>query len=249
MAAGGKDWDVSEVEQVIDLYIRTPFGKIHSRNPDVIAMATKLGRSTGSIALKMSNIASLDETLDRKGMANASNLDRRVWSKFFESLKTQASLLMPEPSAMPSNSFAEEDQEPIVGSMQGTNLPRITNVRQGQQFFREIVVSSYDERCAITGISQSEFLVAGHIRPWATDPENRMNPRNGLCLNRLHDKAFEEGLISISPEGAILYSKKLKPETREKMVRMNDSGQFTPPRRFKPDPIFLEYHRDVRFQT
>jgi putative restriction endonuclease len=106
-----------------------------------------------------------------------------------------------------------------------------------------MVMASYDQRCAITGISQTEFLVAGHIRPWSTDIENRMNSRNGICLNRLHDKAFEERLIAIEDDGRLIYSKRLNPETKQKMLKLNDSGFFTFPRRFKPDLDFLAEHR------
>ncbi len=249
MLSPKKDWTESEVEEAIDLYVRTPFGRIHMRNPDVLALAAKLDRTPGSIALKMANLASLDESLDRKGMANASKLDRKVWGNFFEGLKSWGGQLSSAIDVTPVLGFADNEQAILVGSPQGINLRRIANVRQGQDYFRRIILSSYDERCAITGIKQKEFLVAGHIKSWALDPENRMNPRNGICLNRLHDKAFEEGLFSIQTDGKIEYSRHLLPATRDKMIAMNDLGRFQEPRRFKPDPAFLEYHRDTIFQA
>jgi putative restriction endonuclease len=45
------------------------------------------------------------------------------------------------------------------------------------------VLAAYDYKRCITGIAISELLLASHIVPWATDPKQRMNPRNGLCLN------------------------------------------------------------------
>ena len=242
-----KEWTDSEVLQVVDLYVRTPFGRIHNRNPEVIALANSQGRSPNSIALKMANLASLDETLDRKGMSNSTKMDRRIWTTFFEALKQQVGLI--GDIGVAQNSFADHDQVPLSGSFVGATIPRIVNARQGQHFFRQMIMGSYEEKCAITGISQKEFLVAGHIRSWSLDPENRLNPRNGICLNRLHDKAFEEGLITISVENDIIYSRKMEGETREKMQRLNDTGHFAPPARFKPDPVFLEYHRDVVFQS
>ncbi len=41
--------------------------------------------------------------------------------------------------------------------------------------------------------------VASHIVPWAEDRRNRLNPHNGLCLSAPHDRAFDQGLITITP--------------------------------------------------
>jgi len=51
-----------------------------------------------------------------------------------------------------------------------------------------------------------ELLIASHIIPWARDDKNRMNPANGLCLNALHDKAFDKGLITITPDFVVRIS-------------------------------------------
>ena len=59
------------------------------------------------------------------------------------------------------------------------------------------VMSAYNGRCCITGLSLSGLLVASHIIPWSHDRDNRVNPRNGLLLSALHDKAFDTGLITI----------------------------------------------------
>jgi len=52
-------------------------------------------------------------------------------------------------------------------------------------------------------VSGTKSLVAGHIKPWAEDEANRLNPRNGLALNALHDCAFELGLFTIRPDYVI----------------------------------------------
>ena len=72
------------------------------------------------------------------------------------------------------------------------------------------MLASYDNRCTITGFSMPDLLVASHIIPWSVNAKNRMNPRNGLCLNYFHDKAFDIGLISVSPEYTILVSSAIK---------------------------------------
>ena len=245
MSTPRRNWTESEIEAAIDLYVRTPFGRIHARNPDIVRLAAALDRTPSSVALKLTNLASIDDTLDRRGMSHASSLDRRVWSRFFEQLrefsKSYGSGLSPESA----NELGEFPQASYLAPAEGgLMVQRLIDVRVGQDYFRRMVLASYEHRCAITGIAQPELLVAGHIRPWAIDTENRINPHNGLCLNRLHDKAFEEQLIAIDPDGRVLYSKRLKAETRTKMKMLNDGGRFEFPAKFKPNSDFLEEHRE-----
>lgn len=51
------------------LYCRTPFGKMHSRNPEIIKLAQLLGRTPGSLAMKLVNFASLDPAITSTGSA------------------------------------------------------------------------------------------------------------------------------------------------------------------------------------
>lgn len=240
------DWTENQIKQAIELYLVTPFGRIHSRNPDIVQLANAINRTPSAVALKLSNLASIDETLDRKGMSNYSKLDKAVWDQFFHELKYETPVIVQQNSL--HSWAAENPQDEYIPDVRGENILRLANARRGQDFFRRMVLSSYDYKCAITGISHSDLLVAGHIKTWAADEGNRMNPRNGLCLNHLHDKAFEVGLIAIDHDNSVLYSHKLESETRVKMEKLNDRGVFMPPHRFKPDPSFLEFHREKVFQ-
>lgn len=252
MAEARRNWTESEIAEAIDLYLRTPFGRIHSRNPQIVELAQRLGRTSGSIALKLTNLASIDETLDRKGMSNYSKLDKLVWDRFWAALSAEGAQLpqtfaqdgLPGFAAPGQTSYAADSN----GDYEGRVVPRIVNTRQGQQYFRQMVLASYASRCAITGIREPELLVAGHIRSWAADPANRLNPHNGICLNRLHDRAFEDGMIAVSSDWRILYSRHLSTDTRQKMEALQDTGSFRLPERFRPDPAFFEEHRDTRFE-
>ena len=42
------------------LYMGTPFGQLDSRNQKVIALANRIGRTAGAVAVKACNFASLD---------------------------------------------------------------------------------------------------------------------------------------------------------------------------------------------
>lgn len=183
------DWTENQIKPAIELYLVTPFGRIHRGNPGIIHLANAINRTPSAVALKLSNLASIDDTLDRKGMSNYSKLDKAVWDQFFRELKYETPVVVQQNSL--HSWAAESPQDEYIPDIRGENILRLANARRGQDFFRRMVLSSYDYKCAITGISHSELLVAGHIKTWAADEENRMNPRNGLCLNRLHDKAFE----------------------------------------------------------
>lgn len=241
-----RNWTEPEIEKAIELYAVTPFGRMHSRNPSIIKLAEELDRTSGSVALKLTNLASIDETLDRKGMSNASNLDRVVWKRFFDGL-----LALGRDTEIPlttdtTDAFSEAEQSEYLPAATGpTSSLRMINARNKQNFFRRMIISNYDQKCAVTGISQPELLVAGHIRPWSTDPENRLNPRNGICLNRVHDRAFEEKLIAINADGTIEYSRRLEPTAKQKLMELSDTGRFSFPTKFKPDPAFLAEHYEA----
>ena len=79
-----KPWTRNELILAINLYCKTPFGRIHVRNQDIIALADKLERTPGSVSYKLANFASLDDLLPREGASNVSKLDKAVWNEFFQ---------------------------------------------------------------------------------------------------------------------------------------------------------------------
>lgn len=242
-----RNWTEFETRAPLELYLRTPFGRIHSRNPEIIDLAQSLDRTPGSIALKLANFAHLDDSLPRKGMSGSTALDRAVWSDFFREL---AAAGLENPSGTTETVLTARDMPQAnfeYESVEGLDMIRFGKVRLNQKFFRKMVLSAYDNRCAVTGISRPELLIAGHIKPWAIDRKNRLNPRNGICLNRLHDAAFESGLLTFNAEGRIRYSSRLDSSTREKLISMSVGERLQLPNKFRPEPEFLEYHQEVRF--
>ncbi len=75
-----KSWTRDELILAINLYCKTPFSRIHMRNPDIIELSDSLGRTPGSVSYRLANFASIDPTIDRRGAVNVSKLDREVWS-------------------------------------------------------------------------------------------------------------------------------------------------------------------------
>jgi len=125
-------------------------------------------------------------------------------------------------------------------------------MRRGQNYFRDAVINNFGGCCGITGLSLRELLVASHILPWTSHEGDRLNVRNGLCLSRLHDAAFDRGLISFSDDLELILSKRLKKELGQKTVAENFgaySGESLklPEDAHFPDPSFLSYHRERIF--
>lgn len=241
-SASRRPWTRDELILAINLYCRTPFGRIHIRNPEIVELSSMLGRTPGAVSYKLANFASIDPTLDRKGAANSSRLDREVWSEFFEDWD---SMILESEARMnqlkrPEAPIGVDDLLPDV---QGGTRAAIVKVRTNQEIFRRMILTSYNHTCCITGIDHAELLVAGHIVPWSCDEKNRLNPMNGLCLNALHDRAFDMGLISIDRKYRVMVSRRVK----HHLIRQYRGEPIMLPRRFLPDQRFLEYHRTTIF--
>ena len=237
-----KPWTRDELLLAINLYCKTPFGRIHVRNPEIIELADKLGRTPGSISYKLANFSSLDPTLDRKCAANVSKLDKEVWAEFYDNWEEMLSVSESKLAELKGIPETTEDL-PELKFEEGETREAIVKTRVNQALFRKIILSSYDERCCITGIDNTELLIASHIVPWSRDTKNRLNPMNGVCLNALHDRAFDKGLITINEDYKVVVSKKIKHE----LLLRYDNAPITLPRRLHPDQNFLKFHRNEIF--
>lgn len=217
---------------------------MHSRNPDIKVLATLIGRTSSAIALKMTNFASLDPTLRQAGMSNSSKLDREVWTEFFQAMTLS---LIPDEAAHNSG-FGEFAKlfEPFP-LREGVDVMRLVKTRLNQDFFRKLILTSYDGKCALTELDVPELLVASHIVPWSEDRTVRIAPQNGICLNALHDRAFDQGFITFDDDYSVVYSQKL-PNTAREALELFGSDRLRLPARFIPDPALLAFHRKNKFR-
>jgi putative restriction endonuclease len=241
-----KPWQRDELMLAINLYCKTPFGRIHVRNPAIIELAELLGRTPGSVSYKLANFASIDPSLDRKGASNVSRLDRETWNEFYENWDEMAFESEQLSAKIHGNLFQDDSIELPIGKTREAQV----KVRVNQNFFRQMVLSSYNFNCCITGLPLTELLVASHIKPWAIDEKNRMNPRNGLCLNALHDKAFDKGLITIDENFKVVVSSLIQNASQPQLgLIQNIHGVLLKvPNRFRPDPKLLDWHRTYIFR-
>ena len=139
-------------------------------------------------------------------------------------------------------------------SKEGEDVISMKKQRNGQDYFRRMILANYGGKCALTGINVPQLLFASHIIPWRdkSHKKERLNPCNGVCLSALYDKAFDAGLITISPDDfkVCLSSALLEYESEEyfdKHFACIDGQKITLPSEYQPDKIFLAYHRDNVF--
>lgn len=248
-----RPWTREELIVAMNLYGRLSFGQLHGKQPLVVEMARKLDRTPGSVAMKLCNLASLDPAITstgRVGLRGASDLDRTVWAEFerdweamgVESEERYNELMGVAPKVEPMD-------EPLVLREGPTEVDRLVRLRLGQDFFRRTVLVSYDNRCCITGIPLPALLSASHIVPWSEDRKERLNPRNGLCLAKTQDAAFDRHLITLDEDLRVVLSKSLRDHFTSEAVRVNfapyEGKPITLPKRFVPDPLLLDRHRSV----
>jgi putative restriction endonuclease len=248
-------WTREELILAFNLYFKIPFGKFDKRTPEIISLSKVLGRTPSAVALKLSNFARLDPSLKKRGIAGASHgskLDVVVWEEFIgnlEKLSFESEVLLAEKTGKTIEEVSEIETSDLP--KEGKERFSLVKTRVNQSFFRKTILASYDEKCCITGLNISSLLTASHIVPWSKDTENRMNPRNGLCLNALHDRAFDKGWITVTTDLLVMISPKIKKIDGDKavfeMLLKYDGSSIQEPKRFMPDKKFLEYHNDVVF--
>lgn len=247
------NWTREQLIITFNLYCKIPFAKTVASNPEVIKTAKLIGRTPSAVAFKLGNFGSFDEELKKRGisgLANTSKLDKAIWDEFnsnWEELSFQSELLIAELKHKPVEEIAEIDLSnlPI-----GKERERLVKVRVNQSFFRSAILSSYNSKCCITGINILELLVASHIKPWKVDFENRTNPQNGLCLNALHDKAFDKGYITVTTDYKIKISKyfgEFDSQINKEFFVKYEGFAISLPEKFLPKKEFLDYHYDKVF--
>jgi predicted restriction endonuclease len=236
----------------MNLYCRLPFGQFDQSNKNIRKVAAQMNRTPGSLAMKLSNLASLDNYHQSRGVVGlrgASNLDKKVWAAFQNNWSHMAEKSEAVFEALMINVTPLETVLEINTPGGPSVAEKIVKVRRLQRFFRNTVLATYENRCALTGIAIPQLLIASHIIPWSTSEDRRADPTNGLCLNALHDKAFDSHLITFDEDYKMVVSGLLKKGHVSEFQSANftniEGTKLSLPHRFKPDPQALEAHRNL----
>ena len=248
-------WTREELILTLSVYFQLPFGRLNHTTPEVRELARLIGRTENSAALRLVNFAACDPYIinsGRTGMVSGRAVCMPIWEEFYndrERLFSEAQLI----KASLLHKSVEETLQLTDNDLEGRERTAVIRQRVNQSVFRSMILNNYEEHCAITGINIPELLVAGHIIPWSdSTPQQKLSPENGICFSALYDKAFDKGLITISPDDftVVLSSALLEYETQDYFVRHFGSIAGSPiamPIEHKPNRDFLAYHRDHVF--
>lgn len=256
-------WTREHFLLALNVYCKLKFGQFHKGNPLIIQVAAKMGRTPSSLAMKLCNFASLDPVQQARGirgLSGATKQDKEMWNEFrsqFGTLGTMSEEMLHDLFTKDEDEeldFLERDKIRLVPPTGPTERTGTVKVRRGQQFFRQAILNAYDIKCCISGINVPRLLVASHIKPWGKFPDERLNPRNGLCLSSLHDDAFDSGFITIGEKLEVILSKRLKkffpqPTLEQNFIPFEGKPISLPDKLAEPDAGFLRYHREVIFQS
>jgi putative restriction endonuclease len=208
------NWTRDDLFVAFNLYCKIPFGRIHNRNPKIIDLANALGRTPSAVSYKLANFSRLDPTLQARGIQGAehgSKSEEEVWNEFqgnWDTLAYESERLLAQMTGTSLEQSTNVDVSDVF--VDGKEREAVVRIRVNQSFFRSAVLTAHSSRCCISGMAVPELLNASHIVPWAADMANRVNPRNGLCLNVLLDRAFDRGLLTVTPEFEVRLSAALK---------------------------------------
>lgn len=252
-----KLWTREELILAFNLYLKLPFGKMHKQTPDIIELANLLDRTPSSIGMRLGNFASVDPYHQGRGVGGLKggmNQVKPIWDEFFQN-QEELVFLSEQILAQKEKTSIENKYQDILfdlKGLKGETVIREVKTRVNQSVFRQMVLTNYTTKCAITGIDIPELLLASHIVPWSKNENERLNPENGICLSALYDKAFDKGLIGINQNYQILLSQKLKKKKDSPFFQSHfasiENLKISNPIKYMPRIEFLEYHLDVVFE-
>ena len=231
-------WTREETIVAFNVYCKIPFKSSSKTHPLIIKYANLLNRTPSALNMKIGNIGRLDPDLYKKGISglvHGAKMEEEIWKEFREN---------PEQLAYESEKIISKLQGKSIEKIIDTNdLPQgkereiIIKQRINQSFFRMTVLSSYNNRCCISGI--------GNIG-WSENTANRTNPQNGLCMNSFFHKAYDKHLLGITPDMRIVVSEELLQGSTEisffNYLKTIDGKKILLPDKFLPQKELLEIH-------
>lgn len=249
-------WTREELILALNLYLKLPFGKLHSGTPEIVHLSSLIRRTPGSVAMRLNNFAAVDPYHQKRGVIGLPGGKKQVapiWNEFLhnkEELLFESERIL---ATMEQRTLEEKFSDALedIQQLKGEDKIREVKTRVNQNIFRQIVLVNYAGRCAITGIDIPELLGASHIIPWAKDEKERLNPANGLCLSALYDKAYDKGYIGINEHYHLVLSPALKKKEQEAYFKLwfspLSNKKINLPQKYLPAKNFLQYHMDVVF--
>ena len=137
-------WTREEEIIVFNLYCKIPFKNSSKFHPEVIRIASIIGRTPSAVNMKIGNFGRLDPELKSKnitGLQNGSKLDEEIWNEFSNNwgkLAYESERLIAKYSH--NEKVIEKEDDLIIPK----GKEKLANIKQriNQNFFRKAVLSS-----------------------------------------------------------------------------------------------------------
>jgi putative restriction endonuclease len=145
-----------------------------------------------------------------------------------------------------------ETPTPFLFDQERERVSSVTNRLVRDRVFRKIVLDAYDSRCAITGLKfingggRAE-VEAAHIKPVEANGPDIVS--NGIALSGTVHWMFDRGLISLSDDMDVLVSRQVNDaESVWRLVKPSRKAASPQNSALRPNPRFLQWHREERFK-
>ena len=144
--------------------------------------------------------------------------------------------------------LAQTDTAPKGTPPLRTERQQMVTTRTAQHRYRTALEKLWGGKCPLTGVAIPALLRASHAKPWkdCTDAE-RIDPHNGFLLEARMDALFDQGYISFSDEGEMIYSPTLSKEDKQALglhIISQKLPQISPKHQ-----EYLRWHRKHVFLT
>lgn len=222
------NWSTDEITLALALYLRTPYNRIHPRNPEIQKLATYLGRTEGAVSKKLANLACFDPEVaqkGKKGFSHGSKLDPQVWNLYVGSDREISLDKLIEDCRLIGQKIDIPIDNAVFGIVEET-IPvstteeeQVVKIRRGQAYFRQTVLCRYRYRCVVSGLNLPQMLEAAHILPWSDNETLRLVPQNGLALLPSLHKAYDLNLLGIDADGVVHISDALMDRSEEEPLK------------------------------
>ena len=135
---------------------------------------------------------------------------------------------------------AEIDNDAEKLACEGKEKLAYVKARVNQGIFREKLLKRYS-KCCMCKVSNPQFLVASHIKPWSVcGPKEKLDVDNGFLLCPNHDALFDKGYITFDDYGSVIVSETLN-STDKECMNLEDMNLLC---LTDGNKQYLKYHRN-----
>ena len=253
--AGGL-WTLSEINASVDAWIRMLQNEqsgVSYVKADIVRQlqdGVLKVRNKASIEKRFSNISAVAIALDNdyvEGYKPLSNVGPTQWGRIEQrfnhhSIGNVIEQRIEEEVRRIQDSLDSETMDEFEKLRIREKAWQLVTKRRGQNKFRKMLLSTYDERCVISRSDSAVGLEAAHIEAY-NGPSSNV-PANGLLLRADIHEMFDRGLLGIEPDGLTTV---LSPSLRNTTYSQHEGQRIILPGQdlLRPDPRLLKEHLEL----